>query len=134
MNVRPEHIRDINAATQEIGKFQKLAMTKLQKNDFKGAQVFFSLLASASDNCSNVLREMLPKENYGNAGRDESNGDVRQGLREEESRGTEGAEESSTEHENVSTERGGTNNTGSANDADAADESSDGQPNEAREN
>ncbi len=57
-NITPEQIRDINSATQEIGKFQKISMQKLQQNDFRSAQMFFSLLSAAAGKCSDTLRDI----------------------------------------------------------------------------
>jgi len=61
-NITPEQIRDINSATQEIGKFQKISMQKLQQNDFRGAQMFFSLLSAAAGKCSDTLRDISKVE------------------------------------------------------------------------
>ena len=61
-NITPEQIRKINADTQEIEKFRKVSMQKLQKNDFQSAQMFFSLLSAAAGRCSDTLREIIKDE------------------------------------------------------------------------
>jgi len=128
MNISPEQVRDINNATKDIAKFQKIAMTHLQKNNLPSAKMFFNLLAEAAGRNALILESLIPKENYERAGSNESDGDVRQGLHEEDKERT---EESSTEQEDVSTERSRTNDTGSTDGTDAkTDGGSDEQSNE----